>query len=158
MTVRSLLNRIRHDPVRYRRLLEKRDDMYSRIYPGSVRPKHTPVQESSPDDKMLRIMADVDALDRAITAFEGRMRRRRVYAEGIISQITDVRLRQVLEQYYLSPYYDTDDETGKEEVYLPTWGNVSARLKMSVRHVKRMHGEALKEFSRISGLKLKEEP
>ena len=158
MTVRSLLNRIRHDPVRYRRLLEKRDDIYSRIYPGSIRPKHTPVQESAPDDKMLRIMADVDALDKTVTAFESRMRRRRVYAEGIISQITDVRLRQVLEQYYLSPYCDIDEETGKEEVYLPTWGNVSARLKISERWVKQLHGEALKEFSCISGLKIKEEP
>ena len=57
---------------------------------------------------------------------------------GIVEQIPNVRQKQVLELRYFSPV-------------TPTWEEIAEQMEVDVRHIYRLHGEALLEYSAIAG-------
>lgn len=57
---------------------------------------------------------------------------------GIVDRIENPRYKQVLELRYFSPK-------------TPTWEQIAEQMEADVRHIYRLHGEALLEYMNVSG-------
>jgi len=57
---------------------------------------------------------------------------------GIVEQIRNPRYKQVLELRYFSPR-------------TPKWEQIAEQMEVDVRHIYRLHGEALLEYTNVSG-------
>lgn len=82
-------------------------------------------------DKAIDLAADISKEVDALRA------ERRLIC-GIVERIPDGRYKQVLELRYFAPR-------------IPIWEDIAEQMGIDVRHVHRLHGEALVQFSLIAG-------
>lgn len=116
---------------RLRRLAEQlRSDAYSIGSPmGNMSPDK--VQTSFTGDKMERMIARMDKADRNIRSETERLHNQRIKIQQQIESVDDERYRSILFGRY---------------VLCETWEKVAEDVPCDVRHVYRLHGDALKAF------------
>ena len=117
--------------TRLRQLAERlRSEAYSVDSPmGSMSPDK--VQTSFSSDKMERMIARMDKTDRHIRAEQNRLKEQSLKIQQQIEALKDERYRSILFSRY---------------VLCKTWEKVAEDVPCDVRHVYRLHGDALKAF------------
>ena len=89
------------------------------------------VQTSFSGDKMERMIARMDKTDRHIRAEQNRLKEQSLKIQQQIEALKDERYRSILFSRY---------------VLCKTWEKVAEDVPCDVRHVYRLHGDALKAF------------
>lgn len=131
MTVKEYLNQVYYTRIRIDRLQNRRDNLRDRMA-GVSSPSLGDRVQTSPEDKMSRIMAQLDDVDRKIIQ---QIMKEQSLIDKIGKQIDDVaqpQYRAILALRYLN--------------CLP-WPTIAERMGYSERRVYQLHGEALAEFA-----------
>ena len=92
------------------------------------------VQTSLSGDKMVKLIAQVDTLERDIVAEVKRLRRKQRQIARQIEAVEDDRYRTILHDRY---------------VLCRKWEDIADTMGVDVRWVYRLHGMALQEFEKI---------
>lgn len=153
---RSFLKDVRNSARRIEALEMRREFLRSVVFPGAIRYKTDLVQESAPDDRMAKYMADIEALHDDIRRIAHEARCDRKIAEEVLDDIEDYAQRRVLELYYLTTY-PTYEEIGKTHLVVSgrcnrSWPDVAREMRMHIRHVHAIHRAALITFEEVSYL------
>ena len=134
MTTKEYLQQIYNINRRINRLKQTREQLREEMYSvkssaGAMSPDK--VQSSISGDNMLRLIARVDELERDIISEMSRLMDQRQKLIKEIEAVPDERYRAVLFGRY---------------VMCDTWEKVALRVPCDVRHVYRLHGDALQAF------------
>lgn len=113
----------------YMEQAEKMGGALSQVGVVSGTKRQSPMEDCV--DKALDLAKDIGK------EVEALMAERRLVC-GIVERIPNARQKQVLELRYFSPH-------------IPTWEQIAEQMEVDVRHVYRLHGEALLEYSSIAG-------
>lgn len=157
ITAWQYLNRVRDNLTRKQEMEDQLARLRSLAYPGAIVVKAALVQTSA-DDKMARIMAEAEAKLHQYQQELARIRRERVQAQYWIDQLPSPLLRQLLEQYYLTPVEVVEEIgancTKKARLVPQELSMVAATLGKSFGYIRNVHREAVEAFSVVSGLPL----
>lgn len=108
-----------------------REQLYATVTGSAIKLKTVNVQESSPDDKLAAVMADIYELDNKIQDSIIELTAKQAHALDLINSVAKSEHRSLLINYYLNAY---------------SWEETANMLGYSVQHVFRMHGEVLREL------------
>lgn len=137
MTAKGYLQQIYHFKNRINRLMARREEIRAEMYSvkspaGVMSPDR--VQSSITGDKLERLIARVDELERDIVAeIESLEKSRRRISEQI-EAVPNETYRTLLHERYELCW---------------KWEKIAVDLNVSIRHVYRLHGEALQAFEKI---------
>lgn len=132
MTVKEYLSQIYYAKLKLQRLQERREILYERMK-GISSPGMGERVQTSPEDKMPKIMAKLDGIDRKIA---GQIEREQMLIEKISVQVEAVeplQYRELLALRYIN--------------CLP-WAVIAERMGYTERRIYQLHGTALAIFAR----------
>jgi len=137
MTAKEYLQQIRNAHKRIQTLEARREqlrsDMYSIKSPaGSMNPDK--VQSSMTGDALIKIIAQVDSMERDIVRELRKLYCLQRTITNQIDGIKDERYHTILYQRYVLFYM---------------WEQIAVNMGIEIRWVYRLHGKALQEFGRI---------
>ena len=112
----------------------RRQELRSCLLPSGISYDKDPVQ-TSPEDSMARIMAEVDELDQQIDTLRRSMAMEILRISRVIDQMDDPREATVLDAYYL----------GRRSMQ-----EIAEHLHYSERHVYRLRSEGVAKMSQMS--------
>lgn len=129
MTAKEYLRQVRTLDRRIDETLERLERMRARLEAGrqsnlSGMPRGGAVDWTATADKVIE-------LEQAYNERLRDMCRMKREAQAAIDRVEDARYREVLELYYIDRY---------------TWEQVATTMGYDVRHITRLHGEALRDF------------
>jgi tetrahydromethanopterin S-methyltransferase subunit G len=133
MTAKEYLSQIYYARLKLQRLQERRDEIRDRMQ-GISSPSPGQRVQTSPEDKMSKLMARLDNIDRKIA---GQIDREQRLIETIQSQIDGIespKHRELLSLRY---------------VHCLKWEHIADRMGYTERRVFQVYGEALAEFVRL---------
>ena len=113
----------------------RRQELKSCLLPSGITYDKDPVQ-TSPEDSMARIMAEVDELDGQIDTLRRSMAMEILRISRVIDRLEDPREATVLDAYYL----------GRKSMQ-----EIADHLHYSERHVYRLRSEGVAKLSQMSG-------
>ena len=137
MTAKEYLQQIYMIHRKVKRLEEQREQLRADLYSiGSPAGKMDAdkVQTSLSGDNMLRLVAKVDKIERDIVRE--------------VNALLDVRAK-IIKQIERMPNDNQKDVLTKRYVNFKRWEHIAVDMNMTVRHVYRIHGEALQTFARM---------
>ena len=137
MTAKEYLQQIYIIHRKVKRLEEQREQLRADLYSiGSPAGKMDAdkVQTSMSGDNMLRLIAKVDKIDRDIV--------------GEVNALLDVKAK-IIKQIERMPNENQKDVLNKRYVNFRRWEQIAVDMNITVRHVYRIHGDALQTFSRM---------
>ena len=108
------------------------------LYPKAITYDGLKVQVS-PEDRFANECAAVADLQVELGASIMRLAKKQIQAEQLIRKLDDSNMRKVMRYYYLTTF----------DGQLPTWNQVAIKMNYYERYVKKLHGSALLELSRI---------
>lgn len=108
------------------------------LYPKAITYDGLKVQVS-PEDRFANECAAVADLQVELGASIMRLARKQIQAEQLIRKLDDSNMRKVMRYYYLTIF----------DGQLPTWNQVAIKMNYYERYVKKLHGSALLELSKI---------
>ncbi len=137
MTTKEYLQQIYQAQQKIKRLERGREQLRANLYSiGSPSGDLSPdkVQSSITGDKMLKLIARVDALEKDIVIEIARLTGliKKISAE--IERIPNNRYRNLLHDRYILTW---------------KWERIAVDMDVDIRHVYRLHGKALQEFEKI---------
>lgn len=112
----------------------RRQELRSCLLPSGITYDKDPVQ-TSPEDSMARIMAEVDELDQQIDTLRRSMATEILRISRVIDQMDDPREATVLDAYYL----------GRKSMQ-----EIADHLHYSTRHVYRLRDDGVAKMSQMS--------
>lgn len=112
----------------------RRRELRSCLLPSGITYDKDPVQ-TSPEDSMVRIMAEVDELDQQIDTLRRSMAAEILRISRVIDQMDDPREATVLDAYYL----------GRKSMQ-----EIADHLHYSTRHVYRLRDDGVAKMSQMS--------
>lgn len=112
----------------------RRQELRSCLLPSGITYDKDPVQ-TSPEDSMSRIMAEVDELDQQIDTLRRSMATEILRISRVIDQMDDPREATVLDAYYL----------GRKSMQ-----EIADHLHYSTRHVYRLRDDGVAKMSQMS--------
>lgn len=112
----------------------RRQELKSCLLPSGISYDKDPVQ-TSPEDSMASIMAEVDELDQQIDTLRRSMAMEILRISRVIDQMDDPREATVLDAYYL----------GRKSMQ-----EIAEHLHYSERHVYRLRSEGVEKMSQMS--------
>ncbi len=115
-------------------LQETVDELIYSLLPSGIRYDTLKVQ-TSPDDQMARVMAEVDEYERQIREHLQKLIERQNIAFAHIGALERSDFRQVLTLYYL---------TGERL----TWHQVADKMDLSEQRIYQLHNEAIEELEK----------
>lgn len=133
MTAKEYLSQIYYARLKLQRLQERRNDIRNRMQ-GISSPSLGQRVQTSPEDKMAKIMAVLDGVDRKIV---GQIDKEQRLIETIQSQIDGIespKHRELLSLRY---------------AHCLKWEQIADRMGYTERRVFQVHSEALAEFVRL---------
>ena len=134
MTAKEYLQRIRSERLEVVQLQETVDELIYSLLPSGIRYDTLKVQ-TSPDDQMARVMAEVDEYERKIREHLSKLVDRQNVAFAYVSALEKSDYRQVLTLYYL---------TGERL----TWHQVADKMDLSEQRNYQLHNEAIEELEK----------
>lgn len=134
MTAKEYLQRIRSERLEVVQLQETVDELIYSLLPSGIRYDTLKVQ-TSPDDQMARVMAEVDEYERRIREHLSKLVDRQNVAFSYVSALEKSDYRQVLTLYYL---------TGERL----TWHQVADKMDLSEQRIYQLHNEAIEELEK----------
>ncbi|MBQ1294661.1 MAG: hypothetical protein IIY21_11520 [Clostridiales bacterium] len=135
MTAKEYLQRIRSERLEIQQFEERIEEQRYSLLPSGIRYDVDKVQ-TSPDDPMMRVYAEIDKLERKIKEHLERLTTRYNIAMSNILLLDKSEHRQVLALYYL----------GQERL---TWAMVAEKMAYSEQHIYELHNDAIAELERI---------
>jgi len=135
MTAKEYLQRIRSERLEIQQFEERIEEQRYSLLPSGIRYDVDKVQ-TSPDDPMMRVYAEIDKLERKIKEHLERLTTRYNIAMSNILLLDKSEYRQVLALYYL----------GQERL---TWEMVAERMSFSEQRIYQLHNEAIAELEKI---------
>lgn len=136
MTTKEYLSQIYYADQKIGRLQRRRDALRARLYSsGSVSGQLNAdrVQESLSDDRILKLIAQVDELECDIVDEIARLRKLQHRIAGEIEQVEDDRYRTILHDRY---------------VLCRRWEDIARTMGVDKRWLFRLHGRALQDFGK----------
>ena len=134
MTAKTYLQKIRSERLEVVQLQETVDELIYSLMPSGIRYDTLKVQ-TSPDDQMARVMAEVDEYERQIREHLQKLIERQNIAFAHIGALERSDFRQVLTLYYL---------TGERL----TWHQVADKMDLSEQRIYQLHNEAIEELEK----------
>lgn len=134
MTAKTYLQKIRSERLEVVQLQETVDELIYSLLPSGIRYDTLKVQ-TSPDDQMARVMAEVDEYERQIREHLQKLIERQNMAFAHIGALERSDFRQVLTLYYL---------TGERL----TWHQVADKMDLSEQRIYQLHNEAIEELEK----------
>lgn len=134
MTAKTYLQKIRSERLEVVQLQETVDELIYSLLPSGIRYDTLKVQ-TSPDDQMARVMAEVDEYERQIREHLQKLIERQNIAFAHIGALERSDFRQVLTLYYL---------TGERL----TWHQVADKMDLSEQRIYQLHNEAIEELEK----------
>lgn len=134
MTAKEYLQRIRSERLEVVQLQETVDELIYSLLPSGIRYDTLKVQ-TSPDNQMARVMAEVDEYERKIREHLSKLVDRQNVAFAYVSALEKSDYRQVLTLYYL---------TGERL----TWHQVADKMDLSEQRIYQLHNEAIEELEK----------
>ena len=134
MTAKTYLQKIRSERLEVVQLQETVDELIYSLLPSGIRYDTLKVQ-TSPDDQMARVMAEVDEYERQIREHLQKLIERQNTAFTHIGALERSDFRQVLTLYYL---------TGERL----TWHQVADKMDLSEQRIYQLHNEAIEELEK----------
>lgn len=134
MTAKTYLQKIRSERLEVVQLQETVDELIYSLLPSGIRYDTLKVQ-TSPDDQMARVMAEVDEYERQIREHLQKLIERQNIAFAHIGALERSDFRQVLTLYYL---------TGERL----TWHQVADKMDLSEQRIYQLHNEAIEELKK----------
>ena len=134
MTAKTYLQKIRSERLEVVQLQETVDELIYSLLPSGIRYDTLKVQ-TSPDDQMARVMAEVDEYERKIREHLAKLVDRQNVAFAYVSALEKSDYRQVLTLYYL---------TGERL----TWHQVADKMDLSEQRIYQLHNEAIEELEK----------
>lgn len=144
MTTKEYLQQIYVIRQKIRRLNARRDTIRLELYAvkspaGNMSADR--VQSSVTGDRIERLIAKVDAVEQDIVAHIEKLEKARARISEQIEAVPDERYRRLLHQRY--------EQCWTWERIAVEWQKGANESGMSVRHIYRLHGEALRAFEKI---------
>ena len=135
MTTKEYLQEIYKLSRRIKRLQEIRAEIRADLYSVKSAPLSSDkVQSSAGDDRMAKLIAKVDRIERDIVDQIDKLTDRREAICGQIEQVEDERYKTILYDRY---------------VLCHKWERIAVDMDLEIRWVYRLHGEALKSFEKL---------
>ena len=134
MTAKEYLQQVYHINEKVKRLRKRRDDLRNDLYALGSPTGHMDadkVQSSMTDDKMLRLIARVDELERDLVSEIEILIESKQHIIRQIEVLDDERYKTLLFDRYIMLY---------------RWGAIAADMNYRLKWVYSLHGEALKAF------------
>ena len=135
MTAKEYLQKIRSERLEIVQLQETVDELKYSLLPSGIRYDTLKVQ-TSPDDSMSRVMAEVDEYERKIREHLSRLVDRQNVAFAYVGALEKSDHRLVLTLYYL---------TGERL----TWHQVADKMALSEQRIYQLHNDAIEELEKI---------
>lgn len=132
MTAKEYLQKIRSERLEVEQLSDQIEELKYSLLPTGIQYDKLKVQ-TSPDDMMLRIVAEIDTYERQIRQHLERMVKRQNVAIKYIMMMERSEYRQVLVLYYLS-------------APRLTWVQVADKMSFSEQRIYQLHNEAMTEL------------
>ena len=136
MTVKEYLQQIYRCDCEIKRIKDQinriHDEMYSLSSPSAQ--TDIRIQTSTSGDSMLRLIAKADEITRDLHEREERLCTLRAQICRQIEELEDERYRHLLYMRYSA---------------MCTWEEIAVDMHMVVRHIYRLHGDALQAFGKI---------
>lgn len=139
MTAKEYLQQVYHISQKIKRLQKRRDDLRNDLYNLGSPTGHMDadkVQSSMMDDKMLRLIARVDELERGIVSETEELIASKQRIIRQIEALDDERYRMILFDRYVMMY---------------RWEAIAADMNYRLKWVYALHGKALQAFSKKWG-------
>lgn len=130
MDVKAYLRNVRKLSLEIKSKRRQRESLYY-LCTGSAIRYDIPKVQTSADNRLEKILADVAELDKSIAASLRRLAQKQLTAIEMINSTTKPEYIAILTDYYMNAY---------------TWEKVADLNGYSVQHTKRMHGYALNEL------------
>ena len=135
MSAKECLRKIRAERLEIEQLSEQIEELKYSLLPSGIQYDKIKVQ-TSPDDMMLRIVAEIDTYERQIRQHLEKMISRQNTAIKYIGMLERSEYRQVLILYYMtSPR--------------PTWTQVANTMSLSDQRIYQLHNDAMTELEKI---------
>ena len=134
MTAKEYLQRIRTERLEIVQLQETVDELIYSLLPSGIRYDTLKVQ-TSPDDPMVRVMAEVDEYERKIRQHLSKLVDRQNVDFANVGALEKSDHRLVLTLYYL---------TGERL----TWHQVADKMNLSEQRIYQLHNEAIEELEK----------
>ena len=134
MTAKEYLQKIRSERLEIVQLQETVDELKYSLLPSGIRYDTLKVQ-TSPDDSMSRVMAEVDEYEKKIRDHLSRLVDRQNVAFAYIGVLEKSDHRLVLTLYYL---------TGERL----TWHQVAEKMALSEQRIYQLHNDAIDELEK----------
>lgn len=134
MTAKEYLQRIRSERLEIVQLQETVDELIYSLLPSGIRYDTLKVQ-TSPDDPMVRVMAEVDEYERKIRQHLSKLVDRQNVAFANVRALEKSDHRLVLTLYYLT----------EERL---TWHQVADKMNLSEQRIYQLHNEAIEELEK----------
>ena len=134
MTAKEYLQRIRSERLEIVQLQETVDELIYSLLPSGIRYDTLKVQ-TSPDDPIVRVMAEVDEYERKIRQHLSKLVDRQNVAFANVGALEKSDHRLVLTLYYL---------TGERL----TWHQVADKMNLSEQRIYQLHNEAIEELEK----------
>ena len=135
MSAKECLRKIRAERLEIEQLSEQIEELKYFLLPSGIQYDKIKVQ-TSPDDMMLRIAAEIDTYERQIRQHLEKMISRQNTAIKYIGMLERSEYRQVLILYYMtSPR--------------PTWTQVANTMSLSDQRIYQLHNDAMTELEKI---------
>jgi len=135
MTAKEYLQKIRSERLEIVQLQETIDELKYSLLPSGIR-YDTPKVQTSPDDSMSRVMAEVDEYERKIREHLSRLVDRQNVAFAYVGALEKSDHRLILTLYYL---------TGERL----TWHQVADKMALSEQRIYQLHNDAIEELEKI---------
>lgn len=135
MTAKEYLQRIRSERLEIVQLQESIEELAYSLLPSGIRYDAIKVQ-TSPDDAMSRVAAQIDKYERKIREHLAQLLDRQNTAYTYIAMLERSEHRQILTLYYLS-----GDRI--------TWHQVAEKMAFSEQRIYQLHNDAVDELQKI---------
>ena len=135
MTAKEYLQKIRSERLEIVQLQETIDELKYSLLPSGIRYDTLKVQ-TSPDDSMSRVMAEVDEYERKIREHLSRLVDRQNVAFAYVGALEKSDHRLILTLYYLAG----------ERL---TWHQVADKMALSEQRIYQLHNDAIDELEKI---------
>lgn len=133
MTVKEYLSQIYYIRLKIERLQDRRDNIRERMI-GLSSPGLSDRVQTSPEDKMARLMTKLDGLDRKIAQQIEKEQRLVEQIQSQIDQLPAPKQRELLSLYYVSGL---------------KWEEVADRMKYTEPRIYQLRKEALAAFTEL---------
>lgn len=135
MSAKECLRKIRAERLEIEQLSEQIEELKYSLLPSGIQYDKIKVQ-TSPDDMMIRIAAEIDTYERQIRQHLEKMIARQNMAIKFVGALEKSEYRQVLILYYLS-------------ATRLTWPQVASMMQFSEQRIYQLHNEAMAELESI---------